>query len=121
MGSTNAAENIAGSVVPVLKAPFPWFGGKRKAAGAVWAKLGLTGIFLDPPYAQTSRRVTAALYREDDRTCSQAVREWAIANGDTTRCCVGTQAPVLVGRLRSRHRMGDGNVSGFRRGVYNHE
>ncbi len=42
-------------------------------------QLGLTGIFLDPPYDQTIR--DTSLYNNEDKV-SQAVREWALANGD---------------------------------------
>ena len=45
------------------------------------AKLGLTGVFLDPPYADTAAR-TANLYTTDSLTVAHDVREWAIANGD---------------------------------------
>jgi len=41
-------------------------------------QLGLTGIFLDPPYDQGIR--DASLYRVED-SVSTAVREWALANG----------------------------------------
>jgi site-specific DNA-adenine methylase len=29
-------------------APFPWFGGKRRAASAVWAALGDVGGYVEP-------------------------------------------------------------------------
>jgi DNA adenine methylase len=57
----------------------------RVCGPSVTTKLGITGVFLDPPYAKTTGRTTDDLYREDDTTCSQAVREWAIANGDNTK------------------------------------
>ena len=41
---------------------------------------GLTGVFLDPPYADTAGRAPR-LYREDSEHVAHAVREWAIANG----------------------------------------
>jgi hypothetical protein len=44
-------------------------------------KLGLTGVFLDPPYADTAGR-GSDLYREDSLSVAHDVREWAIANGD---------------------------------------
>ena len=44
-------------------------------------KNGLTGVFLDPPYADTAER-TAGLYAVDDLSVAHDVREWAIANGD---------------------------------------
>jgi hypothetical protein len=40
---------------------------------------GLTGVFLDPPYAQTERNAT--LYRIETEV-STKVREWAIENGN---------------------------------------
>ena len=42
---------------------------------------GLTGVMLDPPYADTADR-DASLYREDSLSVAHDVREWAIANGD---------------------------------------
>ena len=42
---------------------------------------GLTGVFLDPPYADTAGR-TAGVYAVDDLSVAHDVREWAIVNGD---------------------------------------
>jgi len=39
---------------------------------------GITGVFLDPPYA-SNRNIS---YAVDSRTVAHKVREWAIANGD---------------------------------------
>lgn len=44
-------------------------------------KQGLTGVFLDPPYADTAGR-NADLYATDSLAVAHAVREWAIAHGD---------------------------------------
>lgn len=44
-------------------------------------KLGITGVFLDPPYADEADR-TDELYARDSGDVAHAVREWAIANGD---------------------------------------
>jgi DNA adenine methylase len=44
-------------------------------------KQGLTGIFLDPPYADTAGR-DSDLYAQDSLSVAHDVREWAIANGD---------------------------------------
>jgi hypothetical protein len=41
--------------------------------------IGMTGVFLDPPYAIEDR---AEVYGEDSRNIGHEVREWAIANGD---------------------------------------
>ena len=45
---------------------------------------GITGVFLDPPYADTAKR-DANLYACDSLTVAHDVREWAIANGDNPR------------------------------------
>lgn len=44
-------------------------------------KQGLTGVVLDPPYADTADR-TADLYATDSLSVAHDVRAWAIANGD---------------------------------------
>lgn len=38
---------------------------------------GLTGVFLDPPYADNT-----AVYRVDSESVAHEVREWCVANGD---------------------------------------
>jgi hypothetical protein len=53
----------------------------RVCGPSVTHKHGLTGVFLDPPYADTAER-TADLYTEDCLDVAHKVREWAIANGD---------------------------------------
>jgi site-specific DNA-adenine methylase len=32
----------------VLRAPFPYFGGKRRAAGLVWGALGRVNTYVEP-------------------------------------------------------------------------
>ena len=44
-------------------------------------KQGVTGVFLDPPYADTAGRYEN-LYNVDSNSVAHDVREWAIANGD---------------------------------------
>ena len=43
-------------------------------------KHGITGVLLDPPYADTAER-TDDLYSSDSNDVAHKVREWAIANG----------------------------------------
>jgi len=45
------------------------------------SKLGVTGILLDPPYADSAGR-EAGLYAEDSLDVAHAVRVWAIEHGD---------------------------------------
>jgi len=56
----------------------------RVMGPAVTVRHGLTGVFLDPPYADTADR-TDALYATDSLSVAHDVREWAIANGDDPR------------------------------------
>jgi len=54
---------------------------KRVLTPSVTTYIGLTGVFLDPPYAHDLRE---RCYSED-HDISADVREWAIANGDNPR------------------------------------
>lgn len=53
----------------------------RVATPAVTSYLGIAGVFLDPPYADTAGR-GANIYAVDDFQVAHAVRAWAVANGD---------------------------------------
>ena len=53
----------------------------RVCGPSVTEKHGLTGVFLDPPYADTANR-TDHLYREDCDQIAHAVRDWAVSHGD---------------------------------------
>jgi len=53
----------------------------RVCTPAVTSYQGLTGVFLDPPYADTAGR-HKDVYAVDSLTVAHAVREWAIAKGD---------------------------------------
>ena len=46
--------------------------------------IGLTGVFLDPPYGAGADR-DPSLYTHDDLDVSTAVREWALEHGDNPR------------------------------------
>ncbi len=52
----------------------------RVIGPSVTFKHGLTAVFLDPPYADTAKRVKD-LYRVDCERVAHDVREWAIENG----------------------------------------
>src|SRR4030043_373282 len=53
----------------------------RVCGSAVTFSHGLTGVFLDPPYADTARR-QSNLYRIDSMSVAHDVRDWCLANGD---------------------------------------
>lgn len=46
--------------------------------------IGVTGIFLDPPYGTDAGR-HPSIYSHDDLNVAAAVREWALANGDNPK------------------------------------
>lgn len=47
-------------------------------------KIGVTGIFLDPPYSAAAER-DPSIYSEEDLNVAHQVREWAIAHGDNPK------------------------------------
>ena len=53
----------------------------RVTGDSVTWRHGLTGVLLDPPYADTADRA-ASLYCEDSLSVAHDVRKWAIENGD---------------------------------------
>ncbi len=56
---------------------------KRVVTPAVTTGLGLTGVFIDPPYSHDSRQ--PELYACDSLTVAREVGEWAKANEDNPR------------------------------------
>lgn len=50
----------------------------RVMGESVTIKHGITGVFLDPPYAMSDKK----FYSNASTNCCDAVREWAILNGD---------------------------------------
>jgi hypothetical protein len=52
---------------------------KRVVTPAVTTYIGLTGVFLDPPYSQDLREL---LYTHDEAAISAEVRAWALEQGD---------------------------------------
>jgi DNA adenine methylase len=57
---------------------------KRVCGPSPTFKHGLTGVFLDPPYADKADRQDN-LYSVDDLSVAHRVREWAIENGDNPK------------------------------------
>ena len=53
---------------------------KRVCGPCVTFRHGVTGVFLDPPYADTAKR-TKDLYATDCESVAHEVREWAIEQG----------------------------------------
>lgn len=56
---------------------------KRICGPSVTFKHGVTGVFLDPPYADTAGR-QEKIYSSDSSDVAHDVRKWAIENGDNS-------------------------------------
>lgn len=54
----------------------------RISGQATTTRIGLTGIFLDPPYSDKAGRRNPELYRAESLSVAHAVREWAIEHGE---------------------------------------
>jgi hypothetical protein len=57
---------------------------KRVCGPTPTVKQGLTGVFLDPPYADTAER-DPHIYRVDSESVAHDVRRWALEHGDDPR------------------------------------
>jgi DNA adenine methylase len=57
---------------------------QRVCGPSATVKHGITGVFLDPPYADEAER-TSDLYSQDSGDVAHAVREWAIEQGADPR------------------------------------
>ncbi len=53
---------------------------KRVLGPSPTTKIGITGVFLDPPYSQAER--SKKIYSEDSPSIATEVRDWAIENGE---------------------------------------
>ncbi|QRK06034.1 hypothetical protein JQX13_38805 [Archangium violaceum] len=57
---------------------------RRVLTPSVTEAIGITAVFLDPPYSAAAGR-DPSLYAEEDLGVAHHVREWALANGDNPR------------------------------------
>lgn len=71
-------EDLAGRLRRVRVVCGDW---KRVTTPAVTTGIGITGVFLDPPYSRDAGR-TPGIYSEDDTEVAHQVREWAIERGE---------------------------------------
>jgi site-specific DNA-adenine methylase len=55
----------------------------RLTGRSVTECIGVTGIFLDPPYGDVNR--DPAIYAHDDLSIANQVRQWAVENGDNPK------------------------------------
>lgn len=57
---------------------------KRITGPSITTRLGVTGIFLDPPYSVSASR-KENIYREDDLKVAHEAARWAIENGENAK------------------------------------
>jgi len=87
----------------------------RVMGETVTAGHGVTGVFLDPPYADEAER-DADLYRLDDGSVAHAVREWALDHGDDRRyriCLAGYEGEHAMPKSWACIEGKDGSGGGY--------
>jgi hypothetical protein len=92
---------------PVLKAPFPWFGGKSKAAELIWSRLGDVGNYVEP-FAGSLAVLLARPHEPrietiNDRDCYLA-NFWRAVHSDPEKVAHAADWPVNECDLRARHK-----------------
>ncbi len=92
---------------PILKAPFPWFGGKSRAADLIWPRLGNVGNYVEPfagSLAVLLRRPHEAgneIVNDLDCYVANAWRAIKLAPEEVAAYC---DWPVNEADLHARHR-----------------
>lgn len=90
----------------ILKAPFPWFGGKSRAAGLIWSRLGDVANYIEPFAGSLAtllnRPHSPRLETVNDLDCYLA-NFWRAVQRDPARVAHFADWPVNEADLRARH------------------
>lgn len=90
-----------------LKAPFPYFGGKRKVAGMIWERLGDVSNFIEPFCGSAavllSRPHEPQIETVNDLDCMVA-NFWRATSADPEAVAAHADHPVNEADLHARHR-----------------
>lgn len=91
----------------ILKAPFPWFGGKSKAADLVWSRMGDVGNYVEP-FAGSLAVLLARPHEPrietvNDRDCYLA-NFWRAVQKDPRKVARYADWPVNEADLQARHK-----------------
>ena len=93
-------------VCKVLSAPFPWFGGKSRAAGEVWAALGDVANYVEP-FGGSAAVMLARPHRARVETYNDAdgllVNFWRAIRADPEAVATAADWPVSEADLHARH------------------
>jgi site-specific DNA-adenine methylase len=103
----SAAPALASTPFPALKAPFPWFGGKSKAAPLIWQRLGDVGNYVEPFAGSLAtllmRPHVPRIETVNDRDCYLA-NFWRAVQFAPAEVARNADWPVNECDLRARHR-----------------
>ena len=103
------APSIAAGVSEAsdLRAPFPWFGGKRRVASLVWSRLGNVDTYNEPFFGAGSvllgRPHTPRVETVNDLDCFLA-NFWRALQHDPASVAYWADGPVNEADLHARHR-----------------
>jgi site-specific DNA-adenine methylase len=90
-----------------LKAPFPWFGGKRLVAPEIWERIGDPQVYVEPFFGSGAvlfarkTRPAVEIVNDKDRFLSNAFRAIQKAPDEVARML---NVPVIEQEIRARHR-----------------
>jgi DNA adenine methylase len=90
-----------------LRAPFPWFGGKRRAAEIVWDRLGNVDTYNEPFFGSGAvllARPHAPRVETINDVDSMVANFWRALQHDPEGVAYWADAPVNEADLHSRHR-----------------
>lgn len=91
----------------LLRAPFPWFGGKSRAAAAIWEGLGDVANYVEPFAGSLAvllgRPTPARTETVNDLDCYVA-NFWRALQGDPEGLAAAADWPVNEADLHARHR-----------------
>lgn len=90
-----------------LKAPFPWFGGKSRAASLVWERFGDVPNYVEPfagSLAVLLARPTAPGFETVNDRDGHLCNFWRAAQADPAAVAAAASWPVIEVDLHARHR-----------------
>lgn len=97
----------AAQPMPLLKAPFPWFGGKSRAAELLWSRLGDVGNYVEPfagSLAVLLRRPHAPRIETVNDRDTYLANFWRAVSADSEAVAHYADWPVNECDLHARHR-----------------
>lgn len=102
----HSCSNGAGESAAVLKAPFPWFGGKSRVAHLVWPRLGPVKNYIEPFFGSG-----AVFFGRPDKPQIETINDadgfvvnfWRAVKNDPASVITWADQPVFECDLHARH------------------